>query len=425
MMRMTIKMLSNFRVLIRSILKSLLLMLLFALVYSYSNNEHIREGVGDKGFDIFNKFLSVPFKSSMPKAPPILLFGYDNDYMLYHHLWDEDNNTNYGNLFHRSNIVAFIEALDNRTQRLKAYQQAPPKALFIDFDLSFTLFPDGQTLSAEDEALLNVLKKERDYVIILPKTQTANFVEQSDDPKIQELIKKQQIIFASVGFSVSQDNTVRRYRTYESYHERGEEHKYSSAEVVLWQLAQNYPNPSTLPTGFKQRDVVANRILFKGYETTLPIQSKWKNLKHYSVLRHFGTRGEKVVTSNYAGAIVMLGTTYSNNGDTFEVLNIFGNKLLSGVEIHTHALMTLFEFDGQLKLLPFWLTMMIVFGLYFMVDYPISKAFNRWEIKMIEIRLLVPLTLALLLMAMISWVLLQFGYWFDWFAPTVLFDIII
>jgi len=418
-------MLSTPRVFVRSILKSLLLMLLFALIYKFANNEHVREGIGDEGFDILNKFLFAPFASVSPKAPPLLLFGYDDVYMLHHHLWDEDNNTNYGNLFHRSHIVQFIEALDNRTQRLKVYHLAPPKALFIDFDMSFTLLPDGKTLSEEDQALLTILKKKRDYVIILPKSQTANFIEYSCDPTIQKLIKEQKIIFASVGFSVSKDNTVRRYRAYESYHERGEEHNYSSVEVVLWQLAQNHSHPTTLPQGFKQRDVVANRILFKNYDATLPIQSKWANLKHYSVLRHFGTEGNKVITSNYAGAMVILGTTYTNNGDSHEVLNIFGSQILSGVEIHAHALMSLFAFDGQLKLLPFWLTMLMVFTLYFVVDYPISKAFNRWKVQKIEIRLLAPLVLALLVMAIFSWVLLQFGYWFDWFAPTVLLDIII
>lgn len=177
------------KILQRSVFHSMVVTIIFMLVYLFHNYEIVREGIGDKGFDIVNKYLMHTETTKIANAPSLLLFTYDNEYMLKHQLFDEDNNTNYGNLFHRSRMVDFIQELDIRSERLKYYDRPTPKAFFLDFDVSFTLMPDGKVLSVQDQALIDILKIERDYVIVLPKTQRANFIEQSDDERIQQLIK--------------------------------------------------------------------------------------------------------------------------------------------------------------------------------------------------------------------------------------------
>jgi hypothetical protein len=410
---------------VHSVFRALVVTLIFVLAYEFHNYELVREGVGDKGFDMLNKALSTQSKQTA-QSSPVLLFSYDNAYMLEHGLFDDDNHTNYGNLFHRSRIVDFITQLDEKSKRLKRYNRPTPKAFFLDFDITFTLMPDGKTLSSQDQALLDVLKVERDYTIVLPKTQIANFIEHSNDEQIQDLVKSKKIIFASVGFSVSKDHTVRRYRAYETFHEDGKERTYVNANIVLWKLANDGEiNSSEIVKHFKQNNVVSNRILLKGYQESLPIQSYWQSYKHYSVLRHMSQEANMVTDKAYENAIVMLGTSYKNNGDTFQVLNVFGSQTMTGGELHANTLMTLFAFDGQLQLLPVGLTIFIVFTLIFTVDFVLRKLLRRWKKEESSWTFIVVLVLSVLLMFLISWELLHFGYWFDWFAPTVLFDILL
>ena len=397
------------------------MVLLFAVVYIFSNNEHIREEIGDKGFDLMDKFVLSKERVHLTNAPSLLLFSYDNLYMKSKNLWDEDNNSNYGNLFERSRLTEFIEVLDNRSTRLKKFGKATPKALFVDFDLSFTLMPNGHTLSEPDRAFLERLKVKRDYVIVLPKTQSANFVEKSEDKQIQALIAQKKIVFASVGFNLSKDNTVRRYRAFEKFHENGVEKLYPNVNVVLWRLSQNQERKESL----KNRDVVSNRILFKANEEGLATQSKWENYKHYSVLRHESKKSDRIALMEYANAIVMLGTSYTNNADTFQVLNIFGSEEQSGVEIHANTLMSLFFFDGQLKLLSFKKSMLMVFLWVFVVDALLSTFLLLLGLKSSTWTNILSITLSVVVMFLFSLALLNRAYWFDWFAPTVLFDIMI
>ena len=406
-----------------STLKSFSMVLLFALVYIFSNNEHVREGIGDQGFDLLDKFVVSEVSETLADTPSLLVFSYDNKYMSEKNLWDEDKNSNYGNLFERSRLTHFIEVLDKRSQRLKAFGKATPKALFIDFDLSFTLMPDGKTLSAEDKAFLERLKVARDYVIVLPKAQSANFVEKAEDQEIQRLIKAKKIVFASVGFNLSKDNTVRRYRAFEHFHENGVEKSYVNANLYLWKLSQNKAlNVRAIEDEFSNKDVVLNRIVFKGYENELGIQSRWKHYKHYSVLRHASKKTDRVGLARYENAIVMLGTSYDKNADTFQVLNIFGSEQLSGIEIHANILMSLFFFNGQLKLLPFGWTLFLVFLVFFLLDSLMAVSLAVWNIEANNWTNAVVFVLSSLVLALMSWMFLYMGYWLDWFAPVVLLD---
>lgn len=199
-----------------------------------------------------------------------------------------------------------------------------------------------------------------------------------------------------------------------------------NANIFLWKLFKNEEiNSSQLINTFKNNNVVSNRILLKPYEKALPTQSYWQNYKRYSVLRHMSKEADMVSDKLYENAIVMLGTSYNNNGDTFQVLNFFGSEVMSGIEIHANVLMTLFYFDGQLELMPFCFSIFLIAILIFLTDFSSAMLLRKYGIAETKWTLFFTLIFALVLMVLIAWVFLHFGYWFDWFAPTVLLDSIL
>ena len=209
----------NIKLIRHSIYKSLLVTMLFVLVYQLYNIEIVRNKFEDAGFDLTLEWYFSKKVDKAPHAPKVTLFSFDNLYMSENSLFDEDNRTNYGYLFPRSHIVKFIKRLDKVSDRLAKYELQPPKALFVDLDVSFGSLLEGN-LSVEDEALLDLLssKSNRAYPIIFPKTRSANFIEYSSRPTIQQMIKEKKILFASVGFSISKDNATRRYEAYRTIH---------------------------------------------------------------------------------------------------------------------------------------------------------------------------------------------------------------
>ena len=412
-------MLSLHQLIQNSVLRAVVIVLLYIIIHPFHNLELVRGEITDEGFDIVNKFFVSKKSEKVATAPSLLVFGYDNAYMQEHHLFNEENQTNYGNFFHRSHLLAFVKELDNISANLKKYGKATPKALFLDFDLSFTLMPDGKTLSPQDSLFIEMLKKEHDFVIVLPKTRSENLVEQSQDATIQRLIAQKKIVFASVNFKVSKDNTVRRYAVSETFHNGKRQQTYLNANIVLWKLFQNKALSETeLLKMFHSKDVVRGRILLKE-------RGNWQNCKHYSVLEHLSKEGERISHREYENAIVMLGTTYTGNDDSFQVLNFMGSQEMTGLELHANTLMSLFFFDGQLVYLSFPLTLLLVFMVVFLVDSLVSLTFNMWQIKVSMWTRVISLGFVVLVMMLLSVCFLRFGYWFDWSAPTVLFDMMI
>ena len=128
-------------------------MILFSVTYYYYSVSFIKENVEDIAFDTINKFIINTSPTNTPGAH-VLLFAIDDLYMKTHHLYDERNQSNYGYFFPRDHIADFIEKMDTFVSEIDG--QNIPKALFIDYDMSFSSLPYGKELSIEDKKLLKV-----------------------------------------------------------------------------------------------------------------------------------------------------------------------------------------------------------------------------------------------------------------------------
>jgi len=325
-------------------------------------------------------------------------------------------------------IANFIKELDSITARQKRLNKKPPKALFVDMDMSFGSLVDGN-LSSEDEMLLDVLvENNRSYPIIFPKIQTANFIEFSNRIKIQEMIQSKKIIFASVGLRNSKDNATRRYLAYKKFHNLNDLNTttYINAQIVLWNsLRGKETNTTLVQQQFEEHHIIANRILFKQYQkqkyqNPLTKKSYWEDYHYYSAQYHFHGSDEDV----YSDAVVMLGTTYHNNNDTFEILATSNAINMTGVEVNANVLLTLFYLDGQLKPFPVWAIVPLVFILVFMIDFGVAYLLHRLHREENKWTVVGVLVLALGVMLLASLVLLHYGYWFNWFIPMILYDVI-
>ena len=163
-----------------------------------------------------------------------MIFAIDDLYMTEHKLYNEENKSNFGYLFPRGHLSKFIENVDELTTEMESKNL--PKALFVDYDMSFTTMPYGKELSKEDKKLLQVLRRQRDYTILLPKTNSYNFIENSEDIEIQKAIYEKKIIFVSVSFLESKDGVVRRYQSYKQYNEEHTSREYVGVWIALWQM---------------------------------------------------------------------------------------------------------------------------------------------------------------------------------------------
>jgi len=299
-------------VLKKNFLKSILITFIFGLSHYFYNIEYVANKVEDPAFDIFNEaVLSQEIKMNYPN---IITFGFDDTYFKKYNLVNENNETTYGYMFPRNHIADFINKIDKKCMELDAVNIAKPKALFIDFDLSYTTLPYGKKLSKQDQQLLDVLSKGRPYKIILLRNNEKNFVIENSTPRLDSLISKQQIIFVSSKLLGVKNGEARRYRSYTRY---GNE-KYLNINLYLWQLLKsNDVNVSRTIKEVKDNDLIANRILFKKYNKIIRTngeiyyQSSWLNHQKYSVDYNLSS----IVSEDFKNSILMLGGTYSSNPD--------------------------------------------------------------------------------------------------------------
>lgn len=399
--------------------KSLLATILFGLFYLFYSVEFVRSNVEDIAFDTINKF-SIHGHEVATDTPHVLVFAIDDLYMKTHKLFDEDNISNYGYLFPRNYIADFIINLDSELA-YKSFDGVTPKALFIDYDMSFSSMPRGKELAKEDKLLLEVLGKERSYVILLPKTQKANFIESSSDYSIQRAIRERRIIFVSVPFLKSKDDTVRRYSSKQSFGQTHPSASYSSVNVILWQILTDQPNIDP----FHTKDIIGNRIFLKNYNMTekndqcVQHQSQWQQLKKYSA--HCAVHE----IAEFDGGVIMLGGTHSQNDDRFSVLSVLGDQNYTGIDIHANALMTMLHLGGSLERLSLGWSLMIVFVSFFVLDSLLILLFRVFSYEHEKLSFVLLLLLSTLLFISLSIYLLNtHQLWFNWFVPLILFQIL-
>jgi len=407
-----------------SFLKACLVTIFFAIVHLLYNIEFVRSNIEDIGFDITNKMI-LETREQNTSSPKVILFGFDDIYMKNEGLFDEDNKTNYGYIFPRDKIAKFINDIDELCQEIEP--ENIPKALFIDYDFSYTSIPYGKELSKEDKILINVLKKERPYVVLLPKTETGNFIEQSKDKNIQKLIVEQKIIFVSVVFLTSSDGATRRYLSYKTYKNNRKKKLYLNVDIALWQLARNNTvDVSLAQEQFMKHDIVSNRFFLKSYknksieDSCQTSQSYWSNYIMYSAYCSIFD----IVEEDFAGSILMLGGTYSENIDDFKILDVVGDSRLKGVELHANTLMSIFHLDRQLMLLKFWPSIILVFSLFFLINLLIGFIFLLYFIDNKKLHFIIVLTVTVAIMITISiYLLISKSIWFNWFVPVVIYEI--
>jgi CHASE2 domain-containing sensor protein len=346
----------------------------------------IRENVEDFAFDITNVW-SISQKEQVTDSERVTIFTFDNQYMEKNGLFDVDedsekkekNIANYGYIFPREHIARFIERLDARLGKLsKISSFTCPKALFIDFDLSFPTgtninqTPLAENLTKGDKHLLKTLENtNRCYKILLVQNNKFNFIKDYASDQLSRLIQGNKISFVSPYFHASADGTyvVRRYEPIKKI--AGE--TYPTAAIALWQISKTgmidvkaveqqfpdavkkYTQPKDIALNKNRGNVNDNMIWIKNYkaveEYQCPEKSYWSGLRKYAI-----ACTETIPHKDLNNTVLMLGGTYRENnrynpgtGDYYSVLKFFNIEQMSGIDIHANILMTLFHLDQAIQ----------------------------------------------------------------------------
>jgi len=411
----------------RAIFYSILVTILYIISYQFYDREIVRGNIEDIAFDIVDKFAIETKDTNTTDIPNVMIFAIDDLYMKKNKLFDKHNRVSYGYLFPRDHIAKFIKNLDELVS--EADPKNRPKALFIDYDLSFSSMPYGKELSKEDIELLNTLKQDRNYTIFLPKTSAYNFVQYSKDSKIQELIKNKKIVFVSVNLLKSSDDTVRRYESYHSYLEPNDINKtYINVDIMLYNLIKQnkIPTIQEVKSLFKKDDIIANRIWIKSYKSMqtddecISYKSYWQHLVKYSA----NCSLYEIDEDDFKDAVIMLGGTHSKNNDVFNTLNVLDAQSFTGIDLHANTLMTILHLNGQLKPISLFVGSIIMFATFFTISILVDTLLGRFNLDS-SISFIVTLAINGVILITISTILLtKHHIWFNWLVPLILFEAI-
>ena len=418
-----------------SLYKASLMSLLTIFVYQFFYIEFIRASVEDTAFDT-SSWYRLSKTTTDVNVSNIFLLLVDDRYLKSENLLDENNETNYGYIMPREYLAKIITSVDTLVSDID--EENYPKALFLDYDLSYLSDPNNLVASKGDLELLEVLKKKRPYSIYLPLTSNYNYIYHS---------KKTKAKFVSVGLTSASDNISRRYYAYETYLDLNKTNKkFINVAIELWRL-QNDLNESVLDD-FSQTGLalVENRIIFKDKHITqndeyITWQSNWKQLSAMSANYPL----DMIYEDDLKGSIIMIGASHSASSDTFEVDAY--SKVISGVEMHANALMSLNYFGGKLKRLPLIWSVLIVFSVVFILDFLLTTLYKskiyqksllwkesldqQWKKSIVSFFLISDeesfndkwlILSSLIAMFLISDRLLisEGHYWFNWLIPIML-----
>ena len=384
----------------------------YTISYSFYNIKIMQERVEDFSFDIVNKII---YQKEVSLNPNIILFTFDELYLKKYNLLNENNESSYGYLFPRDHIATFIENLDNFTKDINRSNR--PKALFIDFDVKYSMLPYNKGLSAQDKKLIEVLKNKREYIIFFPKNSQYNFIQTIKDEQIQKQIKSGKIRFASTLFKISDDCSIRRYVPKKEINNT----IYENVNIALWRTITNRKEPI-------KEDIIGNKILFKGYKPSMKdndclfAQSYWSNLTKYSANCNF----YEIIESDFANSIIMLGGEYSKK-DYFNIINTFSEYLdtpsVSGIDIHANILNTLLYFNGEIKRLPLLETIIIGVGVFCITFFIVLLTLKK--IKSYNKKLGVVVVISSIFMLLISMWLLEYKHlWFNWGVGVAFYGVL-
>ncbi len=388
--------------------------LFFLIIHLFANVEFIRKHAEDFSFDVTNVFFNY-FNDIKYNVPNVKVFVVDDKYLKAENLLNQYNEATYGYTFPRDKIAQFIQKLD---QHIKIINEIP-KVLFIDYDMTYATTNYNINLSNEDQQLINVLKQPRDYIIIFPKTNNQNFIENLEDPVIQDLIKNKKIIFSSVGLTISEDDINRRYHPFREF----DNQKYINAPITIFNM---FYQPLKIEN-LNNQNVIENRIIFKNYRNIKSniffnfYQSEWDNLNKYSA----NVPLNMIINEDFKDSIIFFGGTFAKD-DIFKNNSLIGISDFNGIDIQANALMTLFYLEGTLKNINIILGVIIVFLTFFFVDLFIEVIFGRTNLKFNEyIKFFILLIFSGVILLIISnYILVEHNLWFNWIIPFIVFQVI-
>lgn len=398
--------------------KAIITTLLMVLVYQFYYVEIIRANIEDLAFDIVNEFATY-FIEDNTDSPNVILFKIDNEYLKSKNLMDENNETTYGYVFPRDQLTDLIKTIDNFS---KSNKENSPSVVFIDIDLSYPSIGECYDLFEKDRILIEELKKERSYKILIPKQSHRNFIESSSDPVIQRKIKDKEIIFVSIGLTQAADNISRRYYPYEKYKNNlSNDEYYPNASVMMWALNKKYElNNLTKYFHTEKQSLIENRIIFKKVqmveknENFSVSQSYWKKLTMYSA--HYPLNN--IPTEKFKNSIILLGSTHSASSDRFTTNTLIPE--VSGVEMHANSLMTLFYLNGKLNRMSLVWTCILVFTIVFLVNLMIQRIGYKYTVVANHVnRFTIGVSVFFMIICSV-YLLLALKLWFNWFILALI-----
>jgi len=407
------------------------------LLHYFFHIEYLRAEIEDSAFDLMSTFVFSKEEVDTKGANTFILLV-DDKYLKSKNLLDENNETKYGYIFPRNYISDIIANIDELVSDLD--EENYPDALFVDYDTTYLSDPHNKTATEDDIRLLNILKKQRPYIIYLPLTSNYNFIYHSQDDDIQKSIKNGKIRFVSTGITSSNDGISRRYYPYEIYKDiNNKDKKFLHISIELYNLQNPTHRLVKKYFALNKESFIENRIIFKDMflqENTSEYnywQSKWKKLAAMSANYPL----DNIYEESLRHAVIMLGAGHSASQDKFEIDDYL--KEISGVEMHANAFMTLKYLDGKLRhfsiIKEVFTVFSVVFIIAFLLTYCLKTFFLRLErkIKMIcndllrnffttivsdeTERVFLFSTIAFFI---ISFVLLKEEHlWFNWMIPLI------
>lgn len=417
----------------------------------------------DTAFDVIDKFI-ISDKEEETGKDLVTVLAFDNNYMKDKQLYDANEIANYGYTFPRKSIVDLITQLDQRLKKLSANTETQicPKAIFIDFDLSYPTGANGE-LSNGDSKLLKALSIKRCYKTLLPIITTHHYIKESKDKEnpihnaIQKRIKYDDILFVSPYFHFGSDDVTRRYEPIKTI--GGE--NYISAPIALWQLikygkvylkqAETFPdhakqvskeNPITRPKG-ESLNVNANMIWIKNYNKDKSNdclqQSYWQQLHKYSLSTECDKNLNNITHERINNRVLLIGGTDKENpnykpssGDYHNVLKIINTESMSGVDLHANTLMTLLHLAKNNQANPvmqqvnIWLAISIIFISFFLIDLLIAMLLQRYAVSSEQTHIILSFTINTVVLLGISILFIKAEQlqWFNWIGVLLLFELI-
>lgn len=379
---------------------------LYAIFIKNLDSNIIRE-IDDNAFSLMSIYIDIEkeFKEK------IYIYKVDNEFLKQESLMDDFNRTNsdYREFIPRRYITDFIDKLDKRT----------PKLLFIDYTLDSPRISLDK-LPFDEDKLKRAIKEEEDFIEILNKkgrTYPIYLVHNENYNYLEKSITSKNIKFVST-IHIKECSALRRYEPYiQRTNHLGVEDLYYYAPFEFLGI-----NNSTI---IKENKIVNNRFIYqKIKEVYIP------KIKSFS----FSVDVKYLPLEKINNSMVFIGESHSDSLDKHNILNI--EKKVDGIDIIANNVMSIAYLNSQLKLVPFWTSLFLIFCIALIARILSILVANKIVlfIKNIldvghKLSLLISVFIFIFFLSfiniLVSWILLVYGkVWFSYSISYVILKII-